>query len=304
MDADIYSTWIQRDGLSKSFEESCTYLESHNALQDRLKTLCYLVPGTLFDSSPSDFDSLSKIGYEPFSEAQTDFRLAVAFMLQGAYKTAYHHLRSLFELYIVGVYCLLPTTSKETARAWLLGNGDTPFLKKMIKALFREPNFQFAEHRFQFKAGVLDTYRLLCNYVHSGGPKYRHRHLTGANCPRFNPQSLEQGIADIHQVLGDVCTVFVLHTPVLLKPLPVEQKFGINGPISGYLEEGQVEQIRFAIGASRIKDLDELVAADPGVKAIEEWFHSRPDISEEELKRQFVEFDLQMAGMTISAEQA
>jgi hypothetical protein len=289
MTIDSYGTEIRREGLAASFEGSCKYLETHSALDERLKNLIWMVPGTLFDASPSDFESLAKIGYEPFAEAQTDFELTVASILQGAYKTGYHHLRSFFELYVVGLYCLLPTTPKASAHAWLKGNADTPFFKRMLNALFQEPNFQFAQSRFRFKEQLIETYRLLCKYVHSGGPQYRHRHLSRANFPRFNAVALDVMVNDLHRVLGDISTAFVLYSPVLLAPLPVEQKFGINGPVSGYREEGQVENLRFAIGADRLVALDELVDADPDVRSVKEWFLSHPDITDEELRQQFAE---------------
>lgn len=78
--------------------------------------------------------------------------------------------------------------------------------------------------------------------------------------------------------------------PILLVGLPIEEKFGINGPMSGYFIDQQANTLWNLLLNSTVPFFRQFIETDGEIEAIREGFESLPDISEEELEQQLEEF--------------
>ncbi|MHB9026896.1 MAG: hypothetical protein ACYC7E_22405 [Armatimonadota bacterium] len=91
-------------------------------------------------------------------------------------------------------------------------------------------------------------------------------------------------------------TCFVGVNPIILFPLPIEKKLGMNGPMGGFLEENYVEILYKLLKPESLSRLLEYYESNPVVVSIREYFEGLPDITEEELIRQIEEYaDRQVA---------
>jgi hypothetical protein len=186
--------------LSRSFLQhftaattsSTAHLKSHPLFAQQLDRLTTFGNQVILEAVPSDFDSLEKIGYFPFTEASTEFSYAVNLALGGAHRPAYQCLRSYLELALVGLYFLSLPASDYSGRLWLEGKEHTPFRSKVEKALRRNQEFAAAGEHVGFFDRLDQTYGDLSDRTHTRGEGHGHAAITKANFPRFLPEALER----------------------------------------------------------------------------------------------------------------
>jgi len=273
-----------------SYDGSIKFLEAHKEHSDRWCLLSLVAHQALEEAAPSTFEALEKIGHFPFVEARMDFELACNYALHGLYKTVYHHLRSFFELYLVGIYFLSNETKNRDAHDWLEGQSNTPRMQRIIDGLFRENNFNLASQEFNFKEQLNKLYWKLCDVVHTKGRIKGHMALSHSSQAQFIPDSLVEYIDVLHECIESVSIAFILRSPVLLIGLPLFQKFGLNPPASGFLEQDGVDLLRSVIAPERLKVLDAVAADDDFARDAKEWVMERPDVTTEEIEAQIKRF--------------
>ena len=101
---------------------------------------------------------------------------------------------------------------------------------------------------------------------------------------------MEKTLDSFVATVGYIAMLVALSNPALLFGLPVEEKLGINGPISGFFEEWQAKHIR-ALIPERYRDiLVALADADPCVVSIKDYFRSRPDLTAQQFQAQIENF--------------
>jgi hypothetical protein len=71
-----------------------------------------------------------------------------------------------------------------------------------------------------------------------------------------------------------------------MQPLPLDEKFGLNGPAGGFLREHEVESLKAVLPDDACKLLQDMSAADPDVQAAVEHFEGLPDLTKEERRKQ------------------
>ncbi|MBM4038131.1 MAG: hypothetical protein FJ290_06410 [Planctomycetes bacterium] len=276
--------------MAKASEEAEIYLRQHADVGKKLSSLWFTCYHVLFRATPSDLDTLARFGVVPFSEGINEMVYGVNFALMGIYKTALERLRSFLELYIVGVYFADPSVPKQDAREWFAGHTGTPFMTKMRKALFVREHFLTADREFSFSEDLATTYNYLCDYVHTRGFWKTHSRL-GANIPCFSPTSLTDFVEAFGRSAECVAIALALQFPIILQPVPVSDKFGLDGPTSGFLEEGEVRLLEGLIAQDKLRVLREISANDPEVQGTVEAIYALPDATPEQVEQQMIEMD-------------
>jgi len=76
-----------------------------------------------------------------------------------------------------------------------------------------------------------------------------------------------------------------------MKALPLSEKFGLNPLAGGFLEYYQIRNIKATLNEEELKFLEYISDNTHEVKKIVEEIESLPDLSEEELQKQFEYFD-------------
>lgn len=208
------------------------------------------------------------------------------FAHQGAYKTAYFHLRSFFELHLMTVYFLSPLVSKTEADKWLISKEITPFFKKVLATLFKETVFLAADKTLSLQNRLEDFYYHTSDIIHTRGEQCSHLTFAKSNVPRFIPETLKRFVHDAENALCLVITCLALRSPVIMVPLPLFQKCSLNPPLSGFLEEEDVEVLRRFLDDNTIAFLESVASEDDFAQGNKEHFKSLADISQEQLQEQ------------------
>lgn len=271
--------------ISNTVEESLSYFKKRPKLAEKLDAVFFFGYQVLLDAIPSDWDSLKKIGYFPFGEASDEINYAVSFSLAGLYKTSFWSLRNFLELCLTGIYFLSLEKEGEGVN-WLKSKRKTPSHNQIIELVFKEPYFEAADKKFDYKSLMKKTYDDLCKYIHTRGEKFGYKELNRSNLPRFNAETLENFVIKANDVSEVIAIALVLKYPILLISLPIFDKFGLNPPMSGFLDYEGVEAIERIIDSEKLKLLKEITYNDDNSKSIIEWIESLPDISKEELEKQ------------------
>lgn len=89
----------------------------------------------------------------------------------------------------------------------------------------------------------------------------------------------------------DIAITLLLKYLLGLCGLPLDEKFGLNGPVGGFLRVDQVELIGSIIDPDELALLRKIALQDPSVQSVVAEFESLPDITDEEFEAQSQQFD-------------
>lgn len=283
---------IIKDLLYESFESaykaSTEFLAKDSGLNSQVEDI-YFAAKILTECFPSDLDSIKKISWFPVAEAEIELDYSILFAKAGIYKVAYMCVRNFMELSLTCFYFLLMTKVK--GNEWIRGNIPTPFKRNIISVLLDNGDFFKLNQYLGIKDRIETAYGALSDICHTRGQPCSHMSLSNANFPRFIEESLRSYICMAKNVIDIIITCFVTVNPIILYAIPIEEKFGINGPVSGYLQEHQVERLRSLLKPESLQHLLRYYDSDPGVKSLRDYFDELPDITEEEFKKQLDDFD-------------
>jgi hypothetical protein len=278
----------------EAFQETDKIIAADAPLSEDFKRITFFSTQVLANCFPSDFESLRKGGLFPIVEAELELEYSLFFAKAGIYKMAYMCLRNFMELSLVCFHYML--TSKR-AIDWVKGQAPTPFKRQILAVLFESEDFCQLDQHIQIRESIDNYYNRLSDICHTRGQPCSHMTLSKANYPRLVEESLHTYISCCKDVIDIVITCFVGVNPIILFPLPIEEKFGINGPLSGFLEEYQTESLRKLLKPDSLKTLLQYFGTDPGVISLRQYFADLPDITEEEFKKQLEDFDTFMKEM-------
>jgi hypothetical protein len=276
------------DSFRASYEASEEYIREHPELASDFDVMELFAGGTLADCFPCDLESLEKLWPFPITEAAVELEYALFLAKGGIYKVAFMCLRNFLELGLICCHFLL--TTKRGGNAWINGAMNTPFKKDMLKVLFENQGFQEMDRRLNLKGAISHLYDQLSDVCHTRGRPSSHATLSASNLPRMVERSLRQFVDRTMDVLDAVIICLVCLNPIILFPLPIEEKFGMNGPMVGFLQEHQVGRLRKLLKPASLKHLLERYEPDPGIIRVREWFEALPNMTEGQLDKQCQDF--------------
>jgi hypothetical protein len=231
---------------------------------------------------------------ESYEELEASYDLA----LQGFYRYAFGGLRSCLELGVLGVYFAVDDKEHVEVKPWMLSQERTPWLKDMLRRLHSLVAFNDFDRRFGLADRMLATHDRLSGYVHTRGYPYSSRGLKRSNVNNFQEAALRRYSSEMFAVVRDVLTTMLLKYPVGMRALPVSEKYGLNGPAGGFLEDYQVEAITSVLIDDERDYLQSLSDGDEDVRAVIEHFESMADLSPEEWEQQIQDFRAQYPATT------
>ncbi len=248
----------------------------------------------IMDLIPATVDNFWSGNLFPYTEAEYELNSSVYFAIRGFYKQALNSLRSVLELGLLSVYWDIEDKSHIAIQEWLQSKEDTPFRHKIQKRLLEHKNIK----RFDDEAGFftqLDAlYKKLSSFTHTKGARYSSRALSISNYNTFNEKSLKYWARSLQEVIRLVMMLHILKYPVAYQYTPVDEKFGLNSPIGGFLNPHQVERVKEIFDEKTNTLLQTISDADPEAIEVAKWVNSHPDITEEEYEQQAIDFDKQM----------
>lgn len=107
--------------------------------------------------------------------------------------------------------------------------------------------------------------------------------------PNINFETLESFANFYIKTVKEIVTLLALYNPKILLGLPIDEKFGLNPPFSGFFYEGQAEIVMKLIPDNYQEYFKTLKENDQENKVIMEWFDSMPDLTEEQIREQVKE---------------
>ena len=213
--------------------------------------------------------------------------------LIGSYKSSFSDLRRSLELSIIFVYLSSEQIERKKAVDWIMSKNDTPGFSKVLSKLIKQGRFQDIEKSCNWKSNLQDLYWLLSDFSHNKGQLKGYRELNGTNfftagtsAPSIKYDTLKLFCDFYIQTVKEIIAIQALYNPIILVGVPFDEKFGLEGPMSGYFNEGQSELVNSLIPQKYRIYFNELIENDEEIKSIVEYFASLPDLTEDDLKEQ------------------
>jgi len=245
----------------------------------------------IMDIVPSTVDNFMSGSLFPYTEAEYELNSAIYFVTRGFYKQAINGLRSVLELGLLNVYWDVEDNAHIDIQNWLKSKEDTPFRKGIEKRLLENENIKVFDKEMDYFKQVEEIYKKLSNFSHTKGAGFSSRALSTSNFNTFNEKALKYWILSLQKVIRLVMAVHILKYPVAYQYTEIDEKFGLNGPVGGFLNPYQVEMVKKIFDEETNKLLQRISDADPNAKQIADWVNNHPDITEEELEQQAIDHD-------------
>ncbi len=276
--------------VESTYAASLEYLKVHPDLYRKIASYlwAYHEIGGLV---PQTIEKFWSGHYFPYSESYSELENSYELALHGFYNYGFAALRSVLELGLLGVHFAVRDTEHIDVQPWITSQEQTPRRKEIFGRLRELETFREFDSRFKLEARILKTFDRLDRFVHTRGFRYSSRALRLSNVNQFSAKSLQLYFGSMFKVTTDLMVVMLLKYPIGMQSLPLDEKFGLNGPVGGYLQQHQVERITPLIPPEESDFLQKISDNDPEVRAAVEYFNNLPDLTQEEWQQQIKEFD-------------
>lgn len=239
----------------------------------------------LDEAVSADIESLMRVGYFPWVEAAREFDQAMDLALSSHYKGVYDHLRRALELVLVGAFFSSELTTRAEAVEWMTSIRETPLFTKTLKRVRSLARFRDLDAATSWGDMLQAFYWKLCDIVHVRGMAVSYNsiqpsfHIMGGKClPAFDAVSLSRALNAFIDSVRHACAIIAASNPILLVGLPMDEKFGLNGPASGFFNDCQAARFNRLLPDETKAHFVELAKVDSEVRAIELDIRSRPDV--------------------------
>ena len=291
---------LLKESTSAIGEASAAYIRHGYSELDLLTTARRFANYVIIDAAPGDWQSLERVWFFPWAESSAELDRSLSLATLGQYRAAYDHQRRGFELIAIGVYFVSEHTTVEHARAWMQSTDPTPRFAKALACLAQHSAAVRLSALVDWRDRIEKHYWKLCDIAHvrglaAGSYSVQPTHLSfdGIDVPEFSEESLRASLDSYISTVRLACLFFSLSNPSLLFDYGIADKFGLNGPLSGFLEPYQVEVLRKLLPDDIRDPLLQIADTEPLVEGFREYFSSLPEITEEELEQQIRDFRAQ-----------
>ncbi|TPE43592.1 hypothetical protein [Pontibacter mangrovi] len=246
------------------------------------------------DAIVADVENLFyRIGYFPATEAEMELDYSIKHALIGSYKAAFADLRRAIELTAINVYLTSEHSKREASFEWIMSQRDSPFFSTMIESLAKTGRFKDINEEANWKQNIKQFYWRISDYTHNKGQAKGYRelnkvnaHMFGTFVPNINLETLSSFLDCYIETVREITIFLALYNPVILVGLPLEDKFGLNGPMSGFYTEHQAEAINSLIPEPYKEYFTQLIKKDEEVIGAVESIISMPDLTKEDFDKQ------------------
>lgn len=273
------------ENVLASRTECVTYLESHPAFIDAIDGPLRAYKH-IQDLIPESSGKLFSGHIFPYNESEVELETSVHHVVNCFYKSAMISLRNCLELGLVYIYYDRNNDSERIIRTWLSSKESTPFKRTIIAGLTKVDLISALNFSVPILQKVDALYGRLSNYVHTAGYRFSANFLNRSNVNRFNKASLREYVDTLASCIALLSVLFLCKYPVGLHYTPVDDKFGLNGPVGTFLNPYQVAQVKEVIDSEILSILEPLCLKDAGAISLAAWVNERPDITQEELNAQ------------------
>jgi len=241
----------------------------------------------------ADINQLTKLGYYPSTETEMELDHSIKHALIGSYKSSFTDLRRALELTVTAIYLSSEDVDRQKAVDWIMSVKDTPGFSNVLSKLIKNGRYKDINDQCEWKINLQNLYWLLSDFNHNKGQLKGYRELNntnfftaGTSLPTIKIDTLSLFCDYYIKTVKEIVALQSLYNPVILVGVPVEEKFGLEGPMSGYLNDGQAEVINKLIPENYRDYFNHLIGHDEEIKSVIEYFNSLPDLTEDDLNVQ------------------
>lgn len=291
-------TKLLSDSANFTTGKTLDFLKSEFPMKELFFSCLHFINEGLIQSFPSTFDMINKFGYFPGTEAEYELQQSLNLSFLAQYKSSFDSLRRAIELVVVSVFFLDDSLPVHEARNWANSKNSTPMFSNMLKKIKRRKNFLALEEKFKCIEFIQNFYWELSDISHTRGISFSLNRIqdtrnviNGVSVPNFSPDAFNFFIAKFTCAIQHIAIFLTLMNPVILTPLPMFEKFGLNPPMSGFFEFSEVETLKAVLPNEFFSYAEKYFQNDPIVNGIIEDISNRPDLSEEQLNKQLKDHD-------------
>ena len=280
-------------GIEERVNSSLNFIRNEYENYTELITAIDYIEYLHSDTIKADIDQLFKLGYYPATETEMELDHSIKHALIGSYKSSFSDLRRALELCIISVYLSSVQVERKKAVDWIMSKSDTPSFSKALTKLIKQGRYKDIEKSCNWKSNLQNLYWQLSDFSHNKGQLKGYRELNntnfftaGTSVPSIKNETLKLFCDFYIQTAKEIVTIQSLYNPIILVGVPFDEKFGLEGPMSGFFNEGQAELVNSLIPEKYRSFFDELMENDEEIKSVVQYFDSLPDLTEEDLKEQ------------------
>ena len=308
---------IDFKAIPKGFLESIVYLSARASESVGLLTLEHIKKSSqhedfenayryldycLSDSVRGDTTSESVIGIFPIVQAEIECKKSLDLLVCGFYRQAYDSCRRFLEFSLLQVYFSFDRERQAEAVKWYRSERDTPFFSGMTKLLLKNSGVSRAEEKIGIISSLKSSYGKFSDITHIKGnerayQKFDQSSFTydGYDVRGFRAERVDEYLEAFVTIISDVSCLYAVLNPILLKGLPLHNKFGLNPPAFGFFSDGQSEHLWDIIDKKYHNYLEEIVNTSEEVAGLDSWVNSLPDLTEDQIRVQDEEFEKMIA---------
>lgn len=277
----------QTESFGSTVEKSKSWFGSKKQLKSDLdkaltglNQLPFAIP--IFGGNGDQFKTIDP-WHHVFFEAEQDLDSSILLLTMGFYKDSLRSLRSYLELNIFALYNFV-SEDNDSFEEWLKGKVHTPGVGDLLEKLSeRSAKFKVLNEQFNWNKEVKSLYRELSGFMHTQGSLHTHTSLRNSNTTSFSEVGIQISTELLLRAIRLCSMGFVVNFPMSLHPLPLFEKFAFSPPAGGFLDEGQVENIKAIFPDDIAKKLSEICLKDEDSNSLSDGVISMPDQTEEEI---------------------
>jgi len=246
------------------------------------------------DLIPETIESFWSGHIFPWNESWEELQISYNLCLFGFYKQAMVALRGALELGLLSIYWNLNDDGHKIIREWLKSEKNTPHNEEIWKKLEKHKNFKLFQQKIDIKNRILKL-GILHNYVHSKGHKYSNSiGLLKSNSQTFEIKGITDWFGAFDEVVKMLSILHLIKYPLGIINFNYYDKFGIDTPMFGGLQEFEIELIKRLITKEEFEQIEFIAQNDETVKKIIEHISQLPDMTEDEREQQIIDSDKEM----------
>lgn len=282
-------------GIEKRLKASLEHIKTNYKKLDILNNAIKYISYCHSDAVKAN-EHLFTVGFFPATETEMELDYSIKHALIGSYKASFSDLRRAIELTIIFVYLTSEDYDTKKANDWILSKSDTPRFSSALEKLTKKGRYKEFNDKYNWKNNLKEFYWLLSDFSHNKGQikGYKELHKTRSffshtSMPSINLETLETFCDFYIKVVEEIVVILSLYNPMMLVGVPLDEKFGLNGPASGFFHEGQAEIVHLMIPDKYKEYFIELAENDDEVQGLLDYFDSLPDLTKEDVEKQIQE---------------
>jgi len=271
------------------YKKTSDYLLENSSIKDTIGELgwFYHIIGMTI---PQNWDNFWSGHIFPFSESWEELQISFNLVCFGLYKQAFVSLRSALELGMLSVYYNINDEGHRMVKDWLASkdsnDANTPRASVIWRVLLSNKNIKEFDDKHNLKERFNEL-GFLHNYVHTKGSKYSNKlGRLKSNFQTFESDQIENWLDTYQKIASIVCTLHLLKYPIAVVKYDYSQKFGIDIPSFGGLEEFNIEKIRRILPDDYLSTIENIAENDKATQETINEIKSFPDKTEEEVEEQ------------------